>query len=88
MEENRVFKVEVTYKGKPLDAKEFANDLQKAVIESTVDHYRQKIISVLTPEEIGQVSLDVSTTDEGNLSIKVVGPQELQAKINEALDSE
>jgi iron uptake system EfeUOB component EfeO/EfeM len=76
-----MFDIKMTINGKPLSETSFEEEIFKGVVETA----KEGIASAITAEEASKITIDAVGTDLEDLSLNINGPEEIVAKIQEAL---
>jgi len=78
--------VTMTINGKPYSEATMRNEIERAMLEAMIEGTKEKISSLVSPNEAGQLTIDVQGTDISKLSLSVSGPDEIVAKVRAALE--
>jgi hypothetical protein len=67
-----MFKIEMTYNGKPFDPDDFINDIIKASIDIAVEHVKKTLHDVVCPihgKHLEKVTVNVENDSELNIKL-------------------
>ena len=78
-------KTTATYNGKPFDGDELKRNLRNSQLAALTRIYKAKIATVLTEEELEQITIEVSFGDGEHGECAITGPPELAKKAQAAL---
>lgn len=74
----------ITFNGSPLTETAFEDEIENAVLKGVITDITEKIGSVLTPEELEQITINFAGGLD-KLSVTLSGDDKLLAKAGEAL---
>lgn len=80
-----MFTLEMTINGKPFNETNFKDEIEKTVFQSVVESAKERVVSLITEEELSKISIDVVGTDIENLSLSIDGPDDIVNKIEAGL---
>ncbi len=75
----------MTINGKPMTESNIRESIEQAVFKSAVAQMKDKIETVITPEEAAKITIDVQGNDIKSLKLNITGPEEIVSKIKKAL---
>ncbi|WP_146489934.1 hypothetical protein [Vibrio sp. T20] len=80
-----MFQVEMTINGKPMTEANIQNELEKAMLEAAVEGIKETVESAISKDEALQIKIDIIGNNIEELSLKIIGPDEIVAKIEAVL---
>lgn len=80
-----MFQVEMTINGKPMTEANIQNELEKAMLEAAVEGIKETVEFAISKDEALQIKIDIIGNNIEGLSLKIIGPDEIVAKIEAVL---
>ena len=75
----------MTLNGRPPKEHQSKDPLEGALLKLAIEKIGHKVSRALTAEEAGQITMDLTGKDAGDLSIRVRGPEGIVTKVEAAL---
>jgi len=80
-----MFEIKMTVNGKPVSEASFRDELEKMVFNGVVESATNAVKCTLNSDESSQITINVVGTDIEKLSLDIQGPEEIVAKVKQAL---
>ena len=71
----------ITINGKSFSEKMFKDEIEKEMVRGLAEDIKKQILSVVTPEEEAQLTIEIVGEDLEHLSVNIDGPDEIVEKV-------
>jgi serine protease inhibitor ecotin len=80
--------IKMTINGKSMTEANIKNELENIMITAATEGMKEQVLSVLTQEEVSEISIDLVGSALDSLSLEVSGPEHLVKKIEATFNEE
>lgn len=77
--------IQTTINGKPIDDVNFENEIEKMLLNASLQSIKEHINNIVSPEEAKELAINFVGEDIENLSIEIKGPEILVQKITDSM---